>query len=87
MLKLSSLVFRRLFNSSSILSNNKKNYLRLREPLINMPKEEAHLRDIKKMRMEKRSKRFLVQPNSVNWQVKSSEIRKNLKFTTLSGAG
>ena len=87
MLKLSSLVYRRLFNGSSILSNNKKNNLRLQEPLINMPKEEAHLRDIKKMRIEKRSKRFLVQPNSVNWQVTLSEIGKNLKFTIFSGTG
>ena len=51
-------------------NNKKKTNLKAHELLAIMPKEEAHLEDIRKMRMEKRTKRFLVQPNTVYWQVR-----------------
>jgi len=53
-------------------NNKKKTNLKAHELLAIMPKEEAHLEDIRKMRMEKRTKRFLVQPNTVYWQVLGS---------------
>eukprot|EP00092_Neocalanus_flemingeri_P001499 GFUD01001600.1.p1 GENE.GFUD01001600.1~~GFUD01001600.1.p1 ORF type:complete len:865 (+),score=362.31 GFUD01001600.1:341-2935(+) len=37
-----------------------------------MPKEEAHLKDIRQMRMVKRTKRFSVQPTNIYWQVLGS---------------
>jgi hypothetical protein len=72
MLKLSNLASRRFFSSSFVLSKNissKNNNSRLHNLLANMPKEEVHLKDVRKMRMEKRTKRFLVQPANIYWQV------------------
>ena len=81
MLKLISLSSNRknFFSSSSVFSkkykkNNKvlinqleKGHTKLKanDLLAIMPKEEAHLGNIRKMRMEKRTKRFLVQPSTV----------------------
>jgi len=88
MLKLISLSSNRknFFSSSSVFSkkykkNNKilinqleKGHTKLKanDLLAIMPKEEAHLGNIRKMRMEKRTKRFLVQPSTVYWQVVGS---------------
>eukprot|EP00090_Calanus_glacialis_P004185 TRINITY_DN13097_c0_g1_i2.p1 TRINITY_DN13097_c0_g1~~TRINITY_DN13097_c0_g1_i2.p1 ORF type:complete len:896 (-),score=340.30 TRINITY_DN13097_c0_g1_i2:90-2777(-) len=75
MLKLSNLASRRFFSSSFVLSKNissKNNNSRLHNLLANMPKEEVHLKDVRKMRMEKRTKRFLVQPANIYWQVLGS---------------
>ena len=72
MLKLPSLVNRRLFSTSFVLSKSsksKKNNSRVLERLASMPKEEATLEVIRKMRVEKRIKRSLVQPSVVYWQV------------------
>ena len=72
MLKLSNFASRRFFSSSFVLSKNissKNNNSRLHNLLVNMPKEEAHLKDVRKRRMEKRTKRFLVQPANIYWQV------------------
>ena len=72
MLKLHSLVNRRLFGTSIVLNKSKKskkNKPGLLELLASMPKEEATLEVIRKMRVEKRTKRSLVQPSVVYWQV------------------
>jgi len=77
MLKLCALATNRHFSSSSVLSKyvknkNKNINNRLHDLLSNMPKEEGHLKDIRKGRMEKRTKRFLTQPSNICWQVLGS---------------
>jgi hypothetical protein len=62
----------RHFSSSSVLGKNIRNNninTSVHDLLSNMPKEEVHLKDIRKMRMEKRTKRFLVQPTNIYRQV------------------
>ena len=89
MLKLHSLVNRRLFGTSFVLSKNKKNKKikpGLLELLTSMPKEEATLEVIRKMRVEKRIKRSLVQPSVVYWQVGTYKEGK-VKPCSHSGAG
>ena len=62
--------YRKKDNKVFMQKIDKKNTnLKAHELLAIMPKEEPHLDDIRKMRMEKRTKRFLVQPNTVYWQV------------------
>ena len=40
---------------------------------VSMPKDDGpHLKDIKKIRMEKRAKRFNTQPTTIYWQVLGS---------------
>ena len=73
MLKLSNLLSSRFVSSSCVLSKNISNKdisSRLHDLLSNMPnQEEAKLKDVRKVRMEKRTKRFLVQPTNISWQV------------------
>ena len=73
MLKLSNLLSRRFLSSSCVLSKNISNKdisSRLHDLLSNMPnQEEVQLKDVRKVRMEKRTKRFLVQPTNISWQV------------------
>ena len=73
MLKLSNLLSRRFLSSSCVLSRNISNKdisSRLHNLLSNMPnQEEVQLKDVSKMRMKKRTKRFLVQPTNIYWQV------------------
>lgn len=40
-----------------------------------MPKEELHLKELKEQRLQKRSKRSLTQPATINWQVLGSGAR------------
>lgn len=76
MLKLSALSsYRRYLSSSCVLAKyvkNKNINTRLTDLLNKMPKEEAHLKDIRQMRMVKRTKRFSVQPTNIYWQVLGS---------------
>ena len=76
MFKLSNLLNNRFMSSSCVLSRNIGNKdisSRLHDLLFNMPnQEEVQLKDVRKMRMEKswkRTKRFLVQPTNICWQV------------------
>ena len=73
MYKLSNLLSRRFLSSSCVLSKNISNKdisSRLHDLLSNMPnQEEVELKDVRKVRMEKRTKRFLVQPTNISWQV------------------
>ena len=73
MLKLSNLLSRRFLSSCCVLSKNISNKdisSRLHDLLSNMPnQEEVQLKDVRKVRMEKRTKRFLVQPTNISWQV------------------
>jgi len=70
MLKVSHLAKSRSFSSCSAWYSKSDNLnSRLYYLLSNMPKEEPHLEDIRKVRMEKRTKRFLVQPSHIHWQV------------------
>jgi len=59
-------------NTIPILRNQKLNSEILRDLIYKMPKEEPHLRDIRKQRMEKRKKRITTQPATVYWQVLGS---------------
>ena len=60
-------------SSSCVLSrkiSNKDISARLHDLLSNMPnQEEVQLKDVRKLRMEKRTKRFPVQPTNISWQV------------------
>ena len=73
MLKLSNLLSRRFLSSSCVLSRNISNKdisSRLHNLLSNMSNQkEVQLEDVRKVRMKKRTKRFLVQPTNIYWQV------------------
>ena len=50
--------------------SNKDISSRLHNLLSNMPNQkEVQLEDVRKVRMKKRTKRFLVQPTNIYWQV------------------
>ena len=49
--------------------SNKAHRSKLSDLLFVMPKEEPQLKDIRKLRMEKRTKRFSTQPSTIYWQV------------------
>ena len=51
------------------IKSNKAYRSKLSDLLFVMPKEEPHLKDIRKLRMEKRTKRFSTQPSTIYWQV------------------